>query len=277
MKQVLRLSRPMKDSLSSATYLFAIIGTVASIAGISIGGFLPDLPTWLLTILTLVVYLSLAAVIRLSLFLRTKTGVQLKVNGNTVDIRAGDLFSCDGWKVIPFNEYYDTKVDNITISKTSLNGLFIENHVDNLEDLSFAIANDTQTSMSPPRRSEAERFQYELGTLKRYKGEYLLLAFSHFNSLNEAHLTMAEYEQCLINLWREVNRVYSGIAVYVPLLGSGITRFDDSGWSPNKQDLLKCMICTLRASKAAFSAPITIILTEKAMEEINLYDLRGWF
>lgn len=88
---------------------------------------------------------------------------------------------------------------------------------------------------------------------------------------------MAEYEQCLINLWREVNRVYSGIAVYVPLLGSGVTRFDNSGWSPSKQDLLKCMICTLRTSKAVFSAPITIILTEKAMEEINLYDLRGWF
>lgn len=74
MKQILRLSRPMRDSLSSATYLFAIIGTVASIAGISIGGFLPDLPIWLLTILTLAVYLSLAAAIRLSLFLSDYCG-----------------------------------------------------------------------------------------------------------------------------------------------------------------------------------------------------------
>lgn len=276
MKWIRDLSRSVRDSLSSATYIFAIIGTVASIAGISVRGLLPGFSIWLLIILVLAIYFLLAVIIRVFIFLKMKKGVQLKVNSNSVEIKVEDLFSCDGWKVIPFNEYYDTTVDNITISKKSLNGVFIENHVDDLQDLNSSITNDIQTSLAPPRTTENGKIKFELGTLKRFNEEYLLLAFSHFNDLNEAHLTMAEYEQCLINLWRELNRVYAGIPIHVPLLGSGLTRFDESGWSPSKQDLLKCMICTLRTSRASFSIPITIVLTEEAYEETNLYDLKGW-
>lgn len=277
MKWIRNLSKPARDSLSSATYIFAIIGTIASIAGISIREILPELPIWQLTVLVLMIYLLLTAIIRLSLFLKLKKGVRLKINNNTVEIKVGDLFSCDGWKVIPFNEHYDTAVDNITISKKSLNGMFIENHVDDLQDLISSIENDTKTCLASPKNTEGGKKSFELGTLKRYKCEYLLLAFSHFNDLNEAHLTMAEYEQCLVNFWRELNRVYSGIPICIPLLGSGLTRFDESGWSPSKQDLLKCMICTLKASRTSFSIPITIVLTETAYEETNLYDLKGWY
>lgn len=276
MKWARNVSKPLRDSLSSASYVFAIVGTVTSIAGVSVRGAFPDLSIWLLIVLVLVVYALLTAVIRTYKLIRTRAGVQLRVNGNPVEIKVGDLFSCNGWKVIPFNEFYDTTVDNITISRHSLNGVFIEDHVDSLQELNSLIDKDTQTSLSPPKAAENGRFKFELGTLKRYKGEFLLLAFSHFNDLNEAHLTMSEYEQCLVNLWREVSRVYSGIPVFVPLLGSGLTRFDESGWSPSKQDLLKCMICTLRTSKASFSAPITIVLTEEAFEETNPYDMKGW-
>lgn len=276
MDRMRNISKPVKDSLSTATYIFAIIGTIASVAGISLGGVFPELSIWLLIILVLAIYLLLTAAIRFCIFLKMKAGIQLKVNNNTVEIKVEDLFSCNGWKVIPFNEYYDTTVDDITISKRSLNGIFIENCVDSLDDLVSSIENDHQTSLSAPTISAAGKVKYELGTLKRFNGEYLLLAFSRFNELSEAHLTMAEYEQCLVNLWREISRVYSGIPVYVPLLGSGLTRFDESGWSPSRQDLLRCMICTLRTSRTSFSAPITIVLTSEAFEESNLYDLKSW-
>lgn len=270
------LSKAVRDSLSSATYIFAIVGTIASVAGISVRGAFPELPVWMLVFLVLAAYLLLTVLIRACIFLRMRVGARLNVNGNLVEIKVGDLFSCEGWKVIPFNEFYDTAVDDITISKRSLNGIFIENHVVDLDDLNSSIKNDVQTSLSSPKANESGKLKFELGTLKRFNGEYLLLAFSHFNELNEAHLTMAEYEQCLINLWREINRVYAGIPVYIPLLGSGLTRFDESGWSPSKQDLLKCMICTLRISKSSFTAPINIVLTEEAYEESNLYDLKSW-
>lgn len=117
MKCISKLSKPARDSLSSATYIFAIIGTVASIAGISVRELLPGLSIWLLIILVLAIFLLLTALIRFFIFLKMKTGVHLKVNNNSVEVKVGDLFSCDGWKVIPFNEYYDTTVDNIVISK----------------------------------------------------------------------------------------------------------------------------------------------------------------
>lgn len=277
MKRIKGLSKTTSDSFSLATYIFAIVGTVASIAGISIRGVLPECSMLILILLVLIGYLCLVGVIRLYKSMRTKSGVRLRVGSNDVRIKEGNLFSGDGWKVIPFNEFYDTEVDDRVISTQSLNGNFIVNYVDNIDELQEAIKADEPTSLRAPITARDGKLCYELGTVKRYDGRFLLLAFTHFNSMNEAHLSMAEYEQCLMNLWREISRVYSGHPVTLPLLGSGITRFDDSGWSPSKQDLLRCMICTLRSSKATFSAPITIVLTDEAIEEINLYDSKGWF
>ncbi len=277
MKRIKGLSKITSDSFSLATYIFAIVGTVASIAGISARGLLPKCSVPALILLVLIGYLCLVGIIRLYKSMRTKSGVRLRVGSNDVRIMEGDLFSCNGWKVIPFNEFYDTEVDDRVISTQSLNGNFIVNYVDNLDELQEAIKVDEPTSLRAPFATRDGKLCYELGTIKRYDGRFLLLAFSHFNNINEAHLSTAEYEQCLMNLWREISRVYSGYPVVLPLLGSGITRFDDSGWSPSKQDLLRCMICTLRSSKVTLSAPITIVLTDEVIEEINLYDSKGWF
>jgi hypothetical protein len=56
------------------------------------------------------------------------TDVNIDVDGSTVNIKSGDLFSQDGFKVIPFNEYFDTVVDEKIISSSSLNGIFINNY-----------------------------------------------------------------------------------------------------------------------------------------------------
>lgn len=277
MKRTRRISKATSDSFSIATYIFAILGTIASVAGISVRGVLSGYSIPNLILIVLLAYLLLAGIIRLYKLIRAKSGIRLRIGNNELNIKEGDLFSFEGWKVIPFNEFYDTEANDIIISKNTLNGKFIINYVDNLEVLSEAIEADKSTSLKAPTTTQDGKLCYELGTIKRYNNEYLLLAFTHFNSLNEAHLSMAEYEQCLMNLWREISRVYSGRQIILPLLGSGITRFDDSGWSPSKQDLLRCMICTLRSSKTTFAAPVTIVLTKEAIEEINLYDLKGWF
>lgn len=54
--------------------------------------------------------------------------------------------------------------------------------------------------------------------------EYILFAFSHFDENNRAYLNLDDYLSCLTNYWIEVNRIYNGENVIVPLLGTGITR-----------------------------------------------------
>ena len=56
----------------------------------------------------------------------TLTNIDLNIEGTTVHIVTGDIFEQKGLKVIPFNEYFDTQVDDRIISKRSLNGQYIE-------------------------------------------------------------------------------------------------------------------------------------------------------
>ena len=61
------------------------------------------------------------------------------INGKPVLIKTGDLFSEPDWKVIPFNERFDTQVDDVIISHNSLNGIMIDNYVHDINDLTRTI------------------------------------------------------------------------------------------------------------------------------------------
>jgi len=120
---------------------------------------------------------------------------------------------------------------------------------------------------------KGNRFAYPLGRIITFE-DYMLLAFSHFNEQNVAHISKPEYERCLLAMWKEIRRTYANRPVFLPLIGSGITSFDDVPEKSNI-DLLKCMLCTLRASGENFNQPITILLTKEIMQELNLYELKG--
>ena len=60
----------------------------------------------------------------------TLNKIDINVEGSDVTIKVGDIFKQSGLKVIAFNEYFDTQVDNRVISAKSLNGIFINDHLD---------------------------------------------------------------------------------------------------------------------------------------------------
>ena len=57
------------------------------------------------------------------------TNIIINIDGSTVNIKSGDLFEEQGFKVIPFNEYFDTQVDDKIIANSSLNGIFIKKYL----------------------------------------------------------------------------------------------------------------------------------------------------
>lgn len=249
-----------------------------TITGQSLAALLPGFTWWayLLIIIGLVAILLL--LVSAVLVLLTRNGVEMKVGGNTVVIEEGDLFACEGWKVIPFNEFFDTRVNDVIISRNSLNGVFIERYVEDPQELETLLLKsdggpfDRGIDASIPRRERSR----ELGCVKRYKGEYLLLAFTKFDEFEQAYLSIADYEQCLMNMWQEISRTYAGKRVNLPLLGSGITRFPGSK-ERSYDELLRCMLCTLQSAGCNLRAPIHIVLTESALKEVNLYELKGRF
>ena len=204
--------------------------------------------------------------------------VNLFIEGSRVAVFTGDIFEQSGLKAIPFNEYFDTKVDDKIISKKSLNGIYIEKYSNKslveLDDLIDNYQFDEEDLID----SDVER----LGKSKKYRpgtvcimDDYLLVAFSKFDNQNKAYLTMPEYLGFLINFWDNVNRVYSQKDVSVPIFGSGITRIKEHK-NISDESLLKIMLWTFRISEMRFKYPakLSIIIHEDKIDSINLLDIK---
>jgi hypothetical protein len=181
-------------------------------------------------------------------------------------------------KTIAFNEYLDTQVDDVLISKASLNGVFINSHLkasastldSYIENYDFDDEDIVERNVS---RKLGKTTKYRLGTICVYT-DYLLAAFSKFDSNNKAFLTMPEYLEFLINFWDKVNRVYAQKDVSTTIFGSGITRIKGHK-SIGDEDLLKIMLWTFRISEMRFKYPakLTIVIHPDKIDQINLLDI----
>lgn len=204
----------------------------------------------------------------------------IKIGNTTVEVKAGDIFSEDGLKAIAFNEYFDTQVDDVIISKASLNGQVITNHIKDLDSLNKVIAEDK----SLKKKILEENVQRDMGKTTRYKlgssvlinDEFVLTAFSRFDENNQAEITIQEYVNFLLSFWNEMNRLYAQRSVTVPVFGAGITRFKNGFEDIDINELLRIMIWTFKISKIKFVYPakLTILIHESKINQVNLYELK---
>ena len=255
--------------------IIAIISTIPSLFFISVE--MPQNLQILYAVITTLVLIILYVTIWICANLKRKT--ILTINNSNIIIKFGDLFDQDGIKVISFNEYFDTKVDNKIIAESSLNGIYLSNNFNRnqIKKLDQEIANDTHLKSRENGinngRTNGKKVRYKLGSVF-LNGDFLLVAFSRFNDENMAELTLKEYVQSMISFWDEVNRFYAGRSVSIPLMGCGITRYKDVD-DIQPQELLKIIVWTFRISRIKFKHPATasIIIHDSLFDQINLYEL----
>lgn len=203
----------------------------------------------------------------------------LEINQTKFVIKFGDLFSEQGLKTIPFNEYFDTEVNNEIISINTLNGIFLKNKVMDVSQVDYKIENDIECKKNivaiNENRVYGKKTIYKLGTSVRF-GDYILVAFSKFDDQNRAYLGLADYLSCLVNYWNEINRIYNGENIVLPLMGTGITRLM-CGNSITYQNALEVIIQTFEYSNLSFShnCKIILVISKKLKSEINLYSIGG--
>lgn len=77
-----------------------------------------------------ILFVLLAFFAAIATYHHSKDGVHLLINGMDVDIVVDDLFGAEGVKVIPFDEYFDIKVDDKVISKNIPLTAFVEKYAD---------------------------------------------------------------------------------------------------------------------------------------------------
>ena len=204
--------------------------------------------------------------------------ITLKINDTNFNICFDDLFKQKDTKIIAFNEFFDTKVDDKIIAKSTLNGCYLNNYVNSIYEVDCVINNNERIKKyiidnDVSRKYGGKSIKYKLGTLCP-KDDFLLLAFTHFNEENQAFLTVEEYISALMHMWNELDVYYAGKSVSLPLLGAGMTRFKNARVS--EQELLEYIVMTFKASKIKLNngASVNVILYENVKEKINLYDIK---
>lgn len=265
-----------KILIDSIKVAFAILGGVEIV--LSFTSFSPDIVGKLPAQIGVIIIVYIILVIGTMFVKRklTKNEVTLNIRGMKIVVKEGNILKAQGWKLIPFNEFFDTQVDDDVIAHSSLNGQYIDSLNDEgKEALKQAIATDSKSPLQRYDSADGTKKRYELGTIKVFQ-DVMMLALTHFNEQNEAHTNRAEYENTLRKMWKEIRRTHQSKSINIPLIGGGLTQLDDMTEKPNQQ-LLNCILCTLRTSVVTFdeNVVINIMLTNKSLETIDLYELKG--
>ena len=265
-----------KSILRHFSYIFSVTATFISIVFL----FVELDSVYKLIVGGIVLGSYLVIYIALWVYANFRNELELQINKTEIVVRFGDIFEeREGLKVIAFNEYFDTIVDNNLISETSLNGQYIKRkYGKRIAELDEIISQDNylrRVSLGNiTDKFSGKTMKYPLGTVCEVNG-YLLVALTHFDKNNKAYLSVDEYISALLNFWNEIDRVYAGRTIKTPLLGSGITRFSKYE-TITDHELLEILIWTFKISriKMTYSSRVEIILYKQKKENINLLKLR---
>lgn len=265
----------IKQSVLYSYVFITGISTVTGILGYTIKDIFSNISWWLCALLLLGIFILLSLIVYMGLLLINKKGLSVVINGKDICVRNGDIFNESGLKVIPFNERFDTKVDDIIISHDSLNGQMIDMNIDKIKDINKTIrdARKDTSNLSPTK--DGDKYVYPLGRIIKYN-DYLMLSMTHFDNQNRAYINIHEYESMLSNMWDEIRRVYAGNKIIMPLIGSGITTINGMK-EKNNTVLLKCMLCTLKRSKFQPKNGIEIVLTQDTINKMDLVRIKEEF
>lgn len=230
-------------------------------------------------LISFVVFIAINVSIYIFLFVRANKiiNVKLDIDGSIVEIKEGDIFKEEGLKVINFNEYFDTKVDNKIIAENTLNGQFIKKYVENVEELDNLIDQKLEKLDYNTNRKDGKKKRYALGEIVEYK-DFLITSLSKFDDQNRANLTLKEYIGFLMNFWNSLDVIYANRNVSITIFGSGITRFKEITYISD-QELLEIIIWSFKISKVKFKYPtkISIIIPKEKINKINLYKIKEEF
>lgn len=216
--------------------------------------------------------------------------VRLRINNTEIRIREGNIFELlekdpkdrrGEISIIGVNDYYDTIVDDRIIAKKTLHGQYIERiaNAGKLEQLEQAIETDELINgegnyVEAKERTRGRKRRYSIGSLVEFEA-YVLATFTKFDENNKAFLTAEEYIEFWMRFWNNIDEIYAGRTINIPLMGAGITRFKSG--KPSKQELLEIMLWSLRISgfhNTYADKQINIIIYKTDINDIDFYHIQ---
>ena len=214
----------------------------------------------------------------------------LRINNTSVNVVEGDIWTLlkkrpkdrkGEISVIGVNEFFDDIVDNRIVSESSLHGQYIKQITAErkLGALNKTIETDQMLNKpgnkkADPNRKRGNKIRYELGSVVEFES-YVLAAFTKTNEDNEAWLSAEEYTNFWMRFWANIDQIYAGRTINIPLMGAGLTRFKNG--KPRKQELLEAMLWSMKISgfhNTYADKRINFIIYSADVAEIDFYHIQ---
>lgn len=216
--------------------------------------------------------------------------VRLRVNNTKIIIKEGNIFELLDKKpderkgeisVIAVNDCYDTIVDNRIIAEESLHGQYINRLISDNKLEAFNNAIEVDEILNKPNkrieiqgRTKGKTVQYPIGSVVEFES-YVLAAFTKFDKNNKAYLSAEEYVRFWMCFWENIDEIYAGRTINIPLIGAGITRFRNG--KPTKQELLEVILWSLKISgfhNTYGDKKINILIYTADVDDIDFYHIQ---
>ena len=203
---------------------------------------------------------------------RFRNSVTIDGDTYTIKIEYGDICNMmEGKKVIHFDECFTTTVGTRPedVKPGSVCGQYLQKYPiteDEMQTL-IRVANVKPEGTSLHNQKE----KYAQGILVP-REDFLLMAFAKLDMNGLAIFTYEKYLECLDRLWEQIDLYHGTDDIYIPILGSRITRFDKD---LTQQELLDVIIASYRLSPKKLKKPNTLHIVCKKREGFYLNNIFG--
>ena len=212
-----------------------------------------------------------------------KESISIKISPNLrVNVFKGDLFKQKNIVVIPVNEYFDTRVDDVIVAHRTIHGKFIDDNFRNNEDTLYQLIDaqihniQGRTPVNNRAHPGARTIKYPIGTCANIQiGDtiYVLFALTHFDADDKAFLPKEEFANAIIKLMNHLATISNNRPVYMPLFGTGLSRLNET-----HQRVLLFIIDTISFScPVAINAGLNIVVYPTDMSKVNLNKVENFF
>lgn len=212
--------------------------------------------------------------------------ILLVKENSSIQIEVGDIFKQpkDVCIVIPFNEFFDTKVDDIIVSSNTLHGKFIEKFkADSIMDIIIKRLESVEhLSIDNNRANDSNNKRYQLGIIIKiddfYKKSmdlnnvYLLTSFSKFDEDSRAYLHYKDYLHFLITFLDNIDKNHQGYTVAIPVFGGGMTR-----GLGDKQKCLETILLCWQCVASQYKFKLKLVVAHKDVENYNFAKIKCMF
>ena len=208
----------------------------------------------------------------LSFWNRRSIKLNIPQTNKKICVKFGNIFKCDGVRVIGVNNFFDTKVDGYIVSPNSLHGKLLMKLNDKGKTFDAAVKKIKNVVPQRVNRKKGNQYMYPIGTSIWFKTDdsikYVITALTDTNNDKyEAHASIDDIKLATHNALIEAESIAEAGDIYFPLWG---TKFARSGL--NHQEALCLMLQSVKKTLEAcvMNGNVSIIVYRGDFAKVDL-------